>query len=153
MGLHVDNRPISYAQLWSFSAVIASQIFVAGGLYWSFVDLKANAATKSDLAAVVQRLDAQDKARIARTANTDQKFDKLAEVTQPLGTLQFQMGKNDAKDAAQDDRIDRVVDSFNAKVDKIIDAVNELKVEVKAAGKEGRLFTTPEELAPTTALR
>lgn len=152
--MHVDNRPISYAQLWSFGVVIASQIFVAGGLYWSFVDLKANAATKNDINRVESRLDENDRARIARTQNTDKKLDALALATQPLGTLQFQMGQNDAKDAAQDDRMDRVVDSFNAKVDKIIDAVNELKVEVKAAGQEGRLNTTPSELAPkATALR
>jgi hypothetical protein len=129
---HVDNRPISVAQLLAFFVVIVANAFGAGVVYWQF---------KAELQDVTERVESMESYRVSRGEQTDKNFGELRAKLEPLDNLTEKVSRNEAGIAATNARIDRVVESFAGKFDTLIETVNQLKIDVGILTGEVRTLT------------
>ena len=136
LSLKVDKRPISQAQLAGFLAVLAAQIFIAGGLYYKFTTLATEAASKADFALLTAKVESQDQMRAQRTASLDRNIDEMQTQLRPLATIELRMDQNDKRDDAQDVRIDKILELVSGKLDTINDTVSGLKADVRVISQD-----------------
>jgi TolA-binding protein len=128
--MNIDNRPISYAQIVAFVVVIATNAFVAGGIYWSMSAKIEAAATKDDLDKIAVRVETMESYRVQRSAQTDKNFGEINQKLAPLSELQNMQTRAEQNLKATNERIDRIVESFSGRFDQLITAVNQVKVDV-----------------------
>ncbi len=140
-GMNIDNRPISYAQIIAFAVVIATNAFVAGGVYWSMSSKIEAAATKADLDKIAGRVEAMENYRVQRSAQTDKNFGEINQKLAPLRELQSLQARSEENLKATNERIDRIVESFSGRFDQLITAVNQVKVDVGTLTGEIRALT------------
>ena len=136
LSIQVDKRPISQAQLAGFLAVLAAQIFIAGGLYYKFTTLATEAASKADFALLTAKVESQDQMRAQRTASLDRNIDEMQTQLRPLATIELRMDQNDKRDDAQDVRIDKILELVSGKLDTINDTVSGLKADVRVISQD-----------------
>jgi len=136
LSIQVDKRPISQAQLAGFLAVLAAQIFIAGGLYYKFTTLATEAASKADFALLTAKVESQDQMRAQRSASLDRNIDEMQTQLRPLATIELRMDQNDKRDDAQDVRIDKILELVSGKLDTINDTVSGLKADVRVISQD-----------------
>lgn len=136
LSIQIDKRPISQAQLAGFLAVLAVQIFFAGGLYYKFTTLATEAASKADFATLTAKVESQDTARSARSAALDRNIDDMQQQLRPLATIELRMDQNDKRDDAQDARIDKVLEILSSKLDTMSQSLADVKADVRVVAAD-----------------
>ena len=136
--MRVDNRPISYAQLLAFAAVIIANAFGAGVAYWNF---------RASMDALTVRVEQIVYYRVSRGAQTDKNFGEIRARLEPLDTLTDKVSRNEAGVVATNARIDRIVESFGGKFDDLIETVNQIKVDVGVLTGEVRSLNNDKRAA------
>ena len=147
--IKVEKRPISQAQLIGFALVLATQAFIAGGLYYKFTTLATDAASKQDFALLTAKVDSQEATRTARSAVLDRNIDDIQAQLRPLSTIELRLDQNDKRDDAQDARLDRLLDlvsgkfdTFGARFDELSKAVGEVKSDVRVVAQDVKNLAT-----------
>lgn len=136
----IEKRRVNVFNIVGFFFVIATNI-VGGTTIW--------VNTTRDIREVRQELAELADLRRIRTAATDARLEALTQRIAPLVTLEYRLGQSEARDVAQDQRIDRIVSSFGDKLDALITVVNQVKVDVGvlSADKRSALGSIPPQLA------
>ncbi|TGR84587.1 hypothetical protein EN866_33090 [Mesorhizobium sp. M2D.F.Ca.ET.223.01.1.1] len=139
LSIKVDKRPISQAQLIGFLAMIAVQIFVAGGVWYKFQTLADEAAKKSDLTALTTKVDDQERARDLRSQSIDKTLDDINDKLKPLENVTYRLDQQDKRDDTQDARIDRLLDMMGTKFDALSKDVQDVKTDVAGVKADVRV--------------
>jgi hypothetical protein len=143
---------------WSVVATCATGVVmlisgvIAGSLWFGDLNNKMGTiVTKSELAEkltpIEGQLAEQERFRDIRTSSTDKSLDDLRTIVAPVaGTIfrvsQLETGvielrsQSDAKDKATNERIDRLVTSMSAKLDKVVEQQSEQNVSVKVLSSQ-----------------
>lgn len=136
LSIKVDKRPISQSAVIGFALVVATQAFVAGGLYYKFTTLATEAASKADFALLTSKVELQDVARTARSAALDRNIDEMQIQLRPLATIELRLDQNDKRDDNQDARIDKVLEILSAKMDTMTQSLADVKADVRVVAQD-----------------
>lgn len=114
----IEKKPVSLPQLIGYAVIIAVNSFVAGGIWIS----------------TQNRIDKIDD-KVTRTNSTiSQVNTAVAQVkaqVEPLPNIIYRVGQNEARNDAQDVRIDRVMESIASKLDALSADVSAVKTDVR----------------------
>ncbi|TIR00817.1 MAG: hypothetical protein E5X36_03535 [Mesorhizobium sp.] len=142
LAIKVDKRPISQAQLVGFLVIIMSQAFLAGGVYYKFQSLSDEAAKKSDLVTLTNKVDDQAADRDMRQKLLDRNLDAINDKLKPLDNVTYRLDQMDKRDDAQDARIDKLLEVMGAKLDALNAAVADVKADVRVVAQDVKNLST-----------
>lgn len=125
--VQIERKPVSIAQLIGWAVIIIVQAFTAGTVYMAF---------KADITDMQQDIAEIEEYRRTRSNSTDSNFADLRAKLQPLDNLTYRLGQSEARDTAQDQRIDRIVESFGDKLDAISSDVGIVKSDVRVLSQQ-----------------
>lgn len=163
----IEYKPLTVGQVLGYLVSVLGVTFLFGGIWYQFEDLKRNTLTKSEfqlLASSVESIKAE-RARLIPEFQAYKASQDAAVNAAAAGVMQLKFAIEEAqkdqaalsaiidtRNDAANQRIDRVVESFGSKLDKIQDDINTIKINAAAAEKRSSLppGSLPTELTLTS---